>query len=305
MPFSNRHARWGRRARRIAALAAALALFPGVAGAGALIGTPQHYVTKASDTFVELARRFDIGYVELLAANPGVDPWVPGAGHRLTIPTQHLLPDAPHRGIVINLGDLRLYYFPKKTGAVVSYPIGVGREGFNTPLGTTRVVEKQANPTWVPPKSIREEKPWLPAAIPPGPDDPLGKFALYLGWPDYLIHGTNLPAGIGRRVSHGCIRLYPEDIAALYRRVAAGTPVTVVDEPVKLGRVGNELFIEVNPSLSQVDEIEATGRFSPEAIDGLDKMVWAAAGSKLDRVDWKRVLEAAKERRGIPTRITP
>lgn len=144
----------------------------------------------------------------------------------------------------------------------------------------------------------------MPAAIPPGPDNPLGDYAVYLGWPGYLIHGTNKPAGVGRRVSHGCIRLYPEDIAALFQRVAIGTPVTVVNQPIKLGWVGNDLFLEVHPSPAKIDQIEERGTFAPEAIDGLDQLVRSVAGSKVDRVGWDRVLEIAKERSGIPERVT-
>ena len=269
-----------------------------------LIGTLQHYRIHASDTFVDLARRFDVGYVALRAANPGVDPWLPGKGTLITVPTAHLLPNAPHRGIVINVGELRAYYFQDRPERVTSYPIGIGREGYDTPLGTTRIVEKRVNPVWIPTASIRRDEPGLPAVVPPGPDNPLGAYALNLGWPDYRIHGTNKPASVGRRVSHGCIHLYPEDIAALFRSVAVGTPVTVVDQPVKLGWVGNDLFIEIHPSLSQIDQIETSGTFEPEAIDGLDRMVWAAADAQIDRVDWALVLKAARERRGVPVRIT-
>jgi len=269
-----------------------------------LIGKVGFYLTDASDTFVDLAQRFDVGYVELRAANPDVDPWLPGEGRLITLPTMHLLPDAPHRGIVINIGELRLYFFPSNSASVTSYPIGIGQEGKNTPEGTTRIVDKRVKPTWIPPPSIRLEKPELPAAIPPGPDNPLGDYALYTGWSGYLIHGTNKPAGVGRRVSHGCIRLYPADIVELFRRVAVGTPVTVVNQAVKVGWVGNDLYLEVHPSLAQANQIEESGRFTPAAIDGLDGLVRAAAGAKADRVDWDRVLEIAKERSGIPERIT-
>lgn len=286
-------------------LAAAVAAVPASArsNSGALIGSIRHYQTKASDTFVDLARRFDVGYVALLAANPGVDPWLPGQS-MLVLPTAHLLPDAPHRGIVINVGEMRLYYFDERSATVETYPIGIGQEGHDTPMGTTRVVEKQARPTWFPPASIRLERPELPAAVPPGPDNPLGDYALYLGWPGYIVHGTNKPAGVGRRVSHGCIRLYPEDIAALYRRVPVGTPVTVVAQAVKAGRVGNELFLEVHPSSSQADQIEESGKFAPEAVEDLDRIVRAAAGPEAARVDWRLVLETARARRGVPVQIT-
>jgi L,D-transpeptidase ErfK/SrfK len=271
--------------------------------AGALIGSIGSYRTKETDTFVDLARRFDGGSVALMAANPGVDPWLPGK-HVLVLPTAHLLPDAPHRGIVINVGEMRLYYFEERSPTVESFPIGIGQEAHDTPMGTTRVVKKRIHPTWIPTPSIRAERPELPAAIPPGPDNPLGDYALYLGWDSYTVHGTNKPAGVGRRVSHGCIRLYPEDIAALYPRVDVGTPVTVVAQPAKAGWVGKQLFLEVHPSPAQADQIEQTGKFSPEAIDGLDQIVRAAAGPEAGRVDWRLVLETAQARRGIPVQIT-
>lgn len=286
--------------------AAALSASPADAAKNtdATIGTVQHYRTRSSDTFVDLARRFDVGYDELVAANPGVDPWLPGENTPLTLPTAQLLPAAPHRGIVINLAAMRLFFFPPGSAPPVTYPIGIGREGYGTPIGTTRVVRKQENPTWIPTASERAEEPDLPRVVPPGPDNPLGEYALYLGWPGYRIHGTNKPPSVGRRVSHGCIHLYPEDIAALYRNASIGTPVTVVDQPVEFGWIGRALFMEVHPSLSQLDEIDRRGTFSPEAIDGLGREVRAAAGAQWRRIDWNVVLTAAKERRGIPVRIT-
>jgi L,D-transpeptidase ErfK/SrfK len=271
--------------------------------AGALIGSVGTYRTKETDTFVDLARRFDVGYVALMAANPGVDPWVPGE-RKIVIPAAHLLPDAPHAGIVINIGEMRLYYFDAKSGAVETFPIGVGQEANDTPFGTAKVVKKVENPTWVPTPAIQAEHPELPASIPPGPDNPLGAYALYLDWDSFRIHGTNKPPGVGRRVSHGCIRLYPEDIAALYPRVAIGTPVTVVFQDVKIGRVGNQLYLEIHPNPAQADQIEQTGKFSPEPIDGLEGMIRTAAGPEAGRVDWALVNETAKARRGIPVQIT-
>lgn len=284
--------------------AALLAATPATAALrGDILGELEYHIATADDFFVDLARRYDVGYVELVAANPGVDPWLPGRGAPLIIPTAHLLPEAPRRGIVINLAEMRLYYFDGK-GGPVSHPLGIGQESWETPLGSTTVSRKGSNPTWYPPKSIRAEKPWLPAAVPPGPDNPLGEYAVYLGWPKYLIHGTNKPAGVGRRVSHGCLRMYPEDIEALFSQVAIGTPVTVVDQPLKVGWRGRHLYIEVHPTQSQADQLEIESRFSAAPVPDLRKRIMAAAGDAVERIDWRVVETAAAERLGIPVRIT-
>ena len=224
----------GRRVALGCALGALLTAAPAIAAEYPLapddkvVGNLQEYVLQPGDLLADLARKFDVGYTEMLAANPGVDPWVPPVGRKITIPTLYILPDAPRQGIVINLGERRLYYFPADGGRMQTYPIGIGAIGFDTPHSATRVVRKEDDgPTWVPPPSIRAEQPDLPIAIGPGPDNPLGAYALRLGWKNYLIHGTNKPDGVGRNVSHGCIHLYPEDIEKLLQlgAVAVGTPV--------------------------------------------------------------------------------
>ena len=268
-----------------------------------ILGTLGTHRTRAEDSLTELARQLGLGYVELLAANPHVDPWLPGEGTSLVLPTARLLPPGPRRGIVINLAEMRLYVWPKD-GPPESVPIGIGTDDRETLTGETRVVRKQARPTWYPPPSVRAAKPELPASVPPGPDNPLGEYALYLGWPRYVVHGTNLPYGVGRRVSAGCIRLYPEDIARLYPRVAVGTPVTVIDESIKLGWHERHLYIEAHPNQRQADELEATRRFTPEPVEGLETRILAIAGAAADRVDWDAVVLAILERRGIPVRVT-
>jgi L,D-transpeptidase ErfK/SrfK len=265
-----------------------------------VIGSVEHYRIVGDETLLQVARQYGLGFVEFMAANPGVDPWLPGIGTDVVVPDMHVLPDAPRRGIVINLTEMRLYLFSARGDVVGTWPIGIGQQGGMTPLGTTLVVRKELNPTWIPPASIREEKPELPAAVPPGPDNPLGDRALYLGWPRFLIHGTNKPWGVGRRVSHGCIRLYPEHIVELYRRVPVGTPVTVVDQPVKLGWRGGALYLQIHPSATQADQIEADGRFDPEPLPDLRDRVLAAAGDRATDVDWPAVDRAAAERSGIP-----
>ena len=268
-----------------------------------VIGSIRHHTIVGEETLLQVARENGLGYIEFMAANPGIDPWVPGIGTDVVVPDMHVLPDAPRRGIVINLTDMRLFLFSPRGDVVGTWPIGIGQEGCMTPLGTTRVVKKELNPTWIPPASIREEKPDLPAAIPPGPDNPLGDRALYLGWPRFLIHGTNKPYGVGRRVSHGCIRLYPEHIVELYRQVPIGTPVTVVDQVVVLGWRDGALYLQVLPSKDQADQIEAEGRFDPEPLPDLRDKVLAAAGDRADAVDWRAVDRAAVERRGVPVLI--
>ncbi len=270
----------------------------------ALLGEARSYVVQDGDTLLDIAIAEDLGYVELVIANPDVDPWVPKVGTELLLPTRRLLPETPHEGIVINLPELRLYYFSSSGGPVLSFPIGIGRAGWDTPVGRTRILRKREHPSWVPPPSIRAESPHLPAVVPPGPNNPLGDHALNLAWPRYVIHGTNKLYGIGRRVSHGCIRLYPADIARLFADVAVGTPVTVVDQPVKLGWSSGELYLEVHPTISQTDEIEASGRFTPFQPSGLESQVMYAARGQLHRLNWPLIRQAVQERKGIPLRIT-
>ncbi len=268
-----------------------------------LIGIPTIYVTRESDTLLDIARAYDLGYVETRAANPGIDPWLPGAGKVLTLPTQIVLPDAPRRGIVMNLAELRLYYFPP-AGEPLSFPIGIGREGWETPVGHTRIVRKSVHPVWVPTASEHEENPDLPAMVGPGPNNPMGDYALYLGWRGYAIHGTNRPYSVGRRGSHGCIRLYPEDIEVLFHAVAPGTPVTVIDQPAKVGWSAGELYLEVHPTQADADALEKKGvPRSSSAIDA-DELVLKAAGLDAGRLDWYTIHLAETRRSGVPVQVT-
>ncbi len=268
-----------------------------------LIGRPGTYVTREQDTLLDVARDNDVGYVEMRAANRGIDPWLPGAGKVLTLPTQHVLPQAPRRGIVINLPELRLYYYPAK-GEPRSFPIGIGGEGKETPVGRTYVADKRIHPVWIPTKSEHDEDPELPTSVGPGPDNPMGEYALYLGWKGYAIHGTNKPYSIGRRDSHGCISLYPEDIARLFREVARRTPVTVVDQPAKAGWSAGELYLEVHGTQADVDALEAEGTpRSTEAMDA-DDLVAKAAGLDVARLDWYGIHLAEMRRDGIPVQVT-
>jgi L,D-transpeptidase ErfK/SrfK len=272
---------------------------------GDLLGAVRSHTTKHEDTLLDLARDNGLGFTEIVAANRGVDPWVPGEGTAIILPTGHLLPDAPREGIVINLAEHRLYFF--KPDGIETYAIGVGRDGWNTPLGSTKIVRKKKNPIWYPPDSIREEHPDLPKAVRAGPDNPLGRHALYFDWPTYLVHGTNMPWGVGRRVSHGCIRLYPESIAKLFDEVAVGTPVQVIDQPIKVGWSAGELYLEVYPEPEQVDELERNGKILSPAKRSLADAYYKIrnlAGDELPRLDWPAIRNALAERTGFPVRVT-
>lgn len=286
----------------IAAIALGL-VFSQPTWADDLIGMKTIYETRVEDTLPDIAQRFDLGYVEIRTANPDVDPWLPGAKKWLTLPTQHILPRAPRKGIVVNLPELRLYYFLSDR-EVLTFPLGIGKEGYETPLGSTTVRRKRIHPTWVPTASEHAETPGLPTQVPPGPDNPMGELALYLGWSGYAIHGTNKPYSIGRRDSHGCIRLYPQDISALFSVVPVGTPVTVINEPVKAGWSDGELYMEVHPYEVDADNIEIDGKASTPVTIDADDIVTTVAGDAAERVDWDAVEKAKKERRGIPLRIT-
>lgn len=265
------------------------------------------YKTAYEDTLLDLARQFKLGYVEMVAANPGTDPWVPGEGTDVVLPTVHLMPDlgeAKPEGIVINLADMRLYFFEEGSLAPRSFPIGIGRDGLNTPTGVTKIVGKRKDPSWHPTPRMLKEDPELPEVVPAGPDNPLGTRAMYLGWSQYLIHGTNKPWGVGRRVSSGCVRMYPEDVETLFELVGVGAKVTVIDQPIKLGWIGDDLFMEAHPTQQQSDQLEAKGRFEPQLNSEIVEQVLAVVDEGRGRLDWGRIRKAAIERRGYPIQIT-
>ncbi len=214
------------------------------------------------DTLLDIGRAFDVGYSEIVSANPGLDPWLPGDNQRVVVPNRFILPDAPHEGIVINLAEMRLYYYTKpnknERQKVITHPIGVGREGWTTPLGKTRIIQRIKDPSWTPPASIKAEhlakgNP-LPNVVPAGSNNPLGAFAMRLGMPGYLLHGTNKPFGVGMRVSHGCIRLYPEDIEHLFGIIAVNTPVEIIYQPDKAGLLDGELYLEAHDVQRDFDQ---------------------------------------------------
>lgn len=268
-----------------------------------LFGEVRKIIARHEDTLLDIARNNGLGFVELVAANPGVDPWIPGAGRAITLPTAHLLPAGPREGLLLNLIDQRIYFFPPDGGPIQTFAIGTGQEAWNTPVGKTKITRKKRNPSWYVPKSIRKEQPELPAVVPPGPDNPLGNHALYLGWRAYLIHGTNNAWGVGRRVSHGCIRMYPEGIEKLFPQVTPGTPVMVVKQETKTGWHDGQLYLEIHPNSEQNTELEETGRLTPVRVPELAYRVAQAAGKDVKQVDWKLVKAAALERSGMPVPI--
>ena len=280
------------------------------AGSGALelsidpgssvVGTTQVITAKYEDTFVKLARQYNLGFEELKQANPDVDPWLPGEGTQIVLPTQFVLPSAPRQGVVINLPELRLYYYPENDpGRVITHPVSIGRMEWQTPLGRAQIVAKAEKPAWYPPESIRAEhaadgRP-LPRVVPPGPDNPLGDYAMRLSIPGYLIHGTNKPSGLGMRVTHGCIRMFPEDIEGLFGIVPIGTPVHIVNQPFKLAWSANGYYLEAHPPLEE------------ENVDGAWAMtqltrafVAATEEGQGSSFDWGLAELAVEKSRGVP-----
>ena len=268
------------------------------------VGETIIHKAKYEDTLVHLAREHGLGFVEMRAANPKLDPWIPGEGARVVIPTQSLLPDAPRSGIVLNLAEMKLYLFEKPGQAPIVYAISPGREGLNTPIGTTTINAKKVGPTWRPTARMLKEDPTLKEFYPPGPENPLGTHALYLGWPEMRIHGTNKPYAIGRRASSGCIRMYPESIRDIYNRVPVGTKVTSVDQPVKVGWIKDKMYIEVSPTQEQSLRVEELGEFKSYEITSEDmKRITKKAGPYADLIDWEAVRKVVREHRGYPIAI--
>lgn len=279
-----------------------------------VVGRLQMTLARHEDTLTDIARRFDVGYQEIIRANPGVDPWLPGEGTAVVLPTEFVLPDAPREGVVLNLAAMRLYYFPKhEKGApaeVITHPIGIGKVGWVTPEGSTKVVTRIKDPVWTPPVSVRQEHAKdgdiLPDKVPPGPENPLGRHMFRLGWPSYLIHGTNKPPGVGMRSSHGCIRLYPEDIEGLYESVPIGTRVTVVNQPYVLGWRGEQLLLQAyepqeddKREWSDVPKALRRNAVKPRTA------LWKKVAAQTQSIDWEAIRRAAAEPRGIALPVGP
>jgi len=269
----------------------------------AVVGEDQSIVTAYEDTLYDLARAYSLGSEELIRVNPSVDPWIPGAGKMLVVPGRHILPPGPHEGIVVNLPEHRLYYFPKpKRGGpvqVITYPVSIGKMDWRTPLGVTHVIQKEKNPTWFPPESVRKEHAEagdpLPPKVGPGPDNPLGAYAMRLaaGNGTYLIHGTNNPIAVGLAVTHGCIRMYPDDVSALFPLIPVGTSVRLINVPVKVAWVDGELLLEAHPP------VDAQGQsFEPE-IEQFSDLLKAAVGDTTVAIHWDYAREVLQKANGV------
>lgn len=257
------------------------------------------------DTLLDIARLYGFGYQDMKLVNPELDTWLPGAGQEVILPAQFILPAARQEGIVLNIPEMRLYYYPPPAQGqpreVLTYPLGIGREGWATPYIATRIIEKKVKPSWYPPESIRREHAEagdpLPKVVRPGPDNPLGDYAMRLGRPEYLIHGTNKPYGIGMRVSHGCIRLYPEDIEALFAEVTLKTPVNIINQPYKLGVKDEVIYLEAHPFLQEDSE-----QYQNNLTSVVSLLIKMADGRDYE-LDWDKAHEAINQPTGLPVAI--
>jgi len=272
---------------------------------GGIFGSVERVRTRYEDTLIEIARRYSLGYEELTRVNVGVDPWLPGEGTEVLIPGQRVLPPGPRQGIVVNLPEHRLYYYPKprkgEKPSVMTFPVSVGKMDWRTPMGVTRIVDKRKNPSWSPPESVRKEhaargEPPLPKVVGPGPDNPLGAYAMRLAIPGgaYLIHGTNNPDAVGMAVTHGCLRMYPEDVERLFQAVSVGTPVALINEPIKISRVEGEIWLEVHPP------VDAQGQGVEPNVEDFESRLDQLLGPTQTAIHWDIALQALREASGIP-----
>jgi L,D-transpeptidase ErfK/SrfK len=275
-----------------------------------VVGQVESTEASREDTLLDIARRYDIGQNEILLANPKVDRWLPEDGDRVVIPNRYILPRAEREGIVINLPEMRMYYYPKPARGgrrlVITHPLGVGRMDWVTPLGKSRIVAKDKDPSWRPTDSVKAEHARegdiLPDVVPPGPDNPLGRYAMRLGFPGYLIHSTNKPFGVGMRVSHGCIRMLPEDMEQLFDQVPVGTEVQIVNQPIKVGWLAGALFMEVHPPMD-----EDQGKYQDIINAAFDSIADAIAGSGNEQhvaLSGSAIKAAVEEQSGIPVMIS-
>jgi L,D-transpeptidase ErfK/SrfK len=268
-----------------------------------VVGADQTITTVYEDTLYDLARKYSLGSEEVIRVNPGVDPWLPGAGKQVIIPGRHVLPPGPHEGIVVNLPEHRLYYFPKpirgKHPIVISYPVSIGKMDWHTPIGLTHVIQKEKNPVWFPPESVRKEHAAagdpIPTRVPSGPDNPLGLFAMRLaaGNGTYMIHGTNNPIAVGLAVTHGCIRMYPEDVEQLFPLIPVGTPVRLINEPVKVAWIDGELLLEAHPP------VDAEGQSFEPDVDQFAELLKTAVGDRTVAIHWDYAREVLLKADGV------
>ncbi|CAM5242988.1 L,D-transpeptidase catalytic domain-containing protein OS=Stutzerimonas stutzeri OX=316 GN=CXK95_15925 PE=3 SV=1 [Stutzerimonas stutzeri] len=269
-----------------------------------VVGQIRVIKAKYEDTFAAIAETNDLGYSELVAANPGVDPWLPGEGTDIILPTRFILPPGPREGIVINIAEYRLYYYPAGGSVVHTYPLGIGREGWGSPVGSTRISAMTANPAWYPPKSIREEHAAdgdpLPTVVPPGPDNPLGPYKMSLAIPGYLIHGSNKKFGIGMRVSHGCFRMLNNNVLELSRMVKVGTPVRIIDEPYKFGVSDGKVYLEAHAPLE--DEEKKLTLMDKHAVV-VNTLLKRDEQMRTLHLDWEMIRDIVAGEDGLPIEI--
>jgi L,D-transpeptidase ErfK/SrfK len=285
---------------------AAAAVYPLPPPGSDVIGQVRVAYANPEDTLLDIARRHSLGYEEIVHANPGVDRWMPGQGTPIVLPTRYILPDAPREGIVLNIPEMRLYYYPPAgpdgQRVVHTYPVSIGQMDWKTPLGVTRVISKEIDPPWRPPASIKAKYAArgdpLPDVVPPGPDNPLGRHALRLSLTSYLIHGTNRPYGIGMRVTHGCVRMYPEDVERLFGMVPVGVTVRIIDQPIKVGRLHGELFVAMHEPLEENDLPRRV------TLEQAQQVVAAKVGPELAGVDQTILQVAVEQVSGITVSIS-
>ncbi|SFI34378.1 L,D-transpeptidase ErfK/SrfK [Pseudomonas guineae] len=267
-----------------------------------IVGEVQVIQAKYEDTFADLGVANDLGYLEMVVANPGVDAWLPGEGTEIILPTRYILPPGPREGVVINLAEYRLYYYPKGGNVVHTYPLGIGREGWSSPVADARITAKTPNPGWTPPKSILAEHAAagdpLPAYVPPGPDNPLGPYKLGLSVPGYLIHGSNKKFGIGMRVSHGCFRMLNHNVLKLASMVSVGTPVRIINEPYKFGRSGDKIYLEAHAPLDETGDASVVDKHTAVINALLKNDEFAGL-----RLDWEMLREVVAAEDGLPVEI--
>ncbi len=270
-----------------------------------LVGTLLTVSARQQDTLLDIAKQFNIGQTEISISNPGVDRWLPGEKTEILLPTRYVLPDATRKGIVLNIPEMRLYYFPEATKdkrrTIETFPVSIGRMDWQTPLGNAKIIEKTVKPVWRPPISIKKEHAEagdpLPDVVPAGPDNPLGNYAMRLNLPGYLIHSTNKPLGIGMRVTHGCVRMYPGDIEKLFQKIKIGTKVQIVNQPVKVGWYADSLYLEVHPPL------EEEGVDASWLEDQTNLMIANASTGSTVALNQHLVKTTIKQQTGIPVVI--
>jgi L,D-transpeptidase ErfK/SrfK len=275
------------------------------ADGSAVVGTDSRIRLGDEEKLFDVARRYGLGYPEIVRANPGADIWAPGGTQEILLPVRRILPPTPHEGVVVNLPEHRLYYYPKlKAGekrVVVTYPVSIGRMDWHSPLGETRIIAKERHPNWYPTESVRKEHAArgdpLPKVVPPGPKNPLGEYKMRLAVGDgtYEIHGTNNPVAVGLAVTHGCIRMYPEDVAALFASVPVGTKVWLINEPIKIAYLDGKLLLEVHPP------VDGEGQVAQVDLDVMSQKLRLALGSDTAAIHWEFARKALEAATGVPT----